>query len=247
MICSNCGNQIEDGLKFCPECGTPVGGADTQDIRADEETGNAQIQEVTAGNSQEEQQPAEQQPGSSQPGRVQQDYSGQPDPQQGYGQPAYSGQPDPQAGYGQPQGNIPQGAIVPQGYGQQGYGQQGYGQQTYYAPAGRGTNRNIVVCILLSVITCGIYSIYWMIMLNDEINSLSGEQGTSGGVVFLLSLVTCGIYGFYWYYKMGQRIDIIKGMQGSSYILFIVLAFCGLGIVNYVIMQDTINKVMGPA
>ena len=24
VFCSNCGNKIEDGVKFCPECGTPV-------------------------------------------------------------------------------------------------------------------------------------------------------------------------------------------------------------------------------
>ena len=47
--------------------------------------------------------------------------------------------------------------------------------------------RNIVVCILLSLVTCGIYGIYWMIVLNDETNALSGRQGTSGGLVFLFS------------------------------------------------------------
>lgn len=58
----------------------------------------------------------------------------------------------------------------------------------------RMKQRNIVVCILLSLVTCGIYGIYWMIVLNDETNALSGRQGTSGGLVFLFSLITCGIY-----------------------------------------------------
>lgn len=26
MICSNCGKQLPDDTKFCPECGTPIGG-----------------------------------------------------------------------------------------------------------------------------------------------------------------------------------------------------------------------------
>ena len=42
--------------------------------------------------------------------------------------------------------------------------------------------RNIVVCILLSLVTCGIYGIYWMIVLNDETNALSGRQGTRSSV-----------------------------------------------------------------
>jgi len=46
--------------------------------------------------------------------------------------------------------------------------------------------RNLVLAIVFSFLTCGIYSIYWMIKLNDEVNQLAGEpQATSGGMVFL--------------------------------------------------------------
>ena len=59
--------------------------------------------------------------------------------------------------------------------------------------------RSIPLAIIFTIITCGIYGIYWMIKLNDEVNYLSGEtQATSGVVVFLLGIVTCGIYLFYW-------------------------------------------------
>lgn len=49
--------------------------------------------------------------------------------------------------------------------------------------------RSVGIAILLTIITCGIYGIYWLIMLNDETNYVSGHQqdGTSGGVVFLLT------------------------------------------------------------
>ncbi len=53
--------------------------------------------------------------------------------------------------------------------------------------------RNIAVCIILSLVTCGIYMIYWFICLTDEANNASNSTGTSGGMAFLLSLVTCGI------------------------------------------------------
>lgn len=105
--------------------------------------------------------------------------------------------------------------------------------------------RNIVVAILLSIVTCGIYGIYWMIKLNDEINILAGEpEATSGGIVFLLGLVTCGIYTFYWLYKMGERCDRIKGVNGNSNILFLILGLFALSIVDYCLMQDTINKAL---
>lgn len=70
--------------------------------------------------------------------------------------------------------------------------QNNYNQNNYYrngATAGI-MPRNLVLAIVFSFLTCGIYSIYWMIKLNDEVNQLAGEpQATSGGMVFLFSLI----------------------------------------------------------
>lgn len=38
--------------------------------------------------------------------------------------------------------------------------------------------RSVGIAILLSIITCGIYGIYWLIMLNDETNYVSGHRRT---------------------------------------------------------------------
>ena len=44
--------------------------------------------------------------------------------------------------------------------------------------------RSVGIAILLSIITCGIYGIYWMICLVNELNTASDRPGdTSGGVV----------------------------------------------------------------
>lgn len=107
--------------------------------------------------------------------------------------------------------------------------------------------RSIVVCILLTIVTCGFYSIYWMIKLNDELNDVAGKpEATSGGMVFLFTLITCGIYGYYWYYKMGENVDAIKTSKGlassNTGIIYLVLGLFGFGIVNYCLMQDTLNK-----
>lgn len=109
------------------------------------------------------------------------------------------------------------------------------------------TQRNIALCIVFSIITCGIYGWYWLYKLNDEVNELAGEPAaTSGGLVILFTIITCGIYGWYWNYKMGERVDRIKNTgSDSNKILFIVLALFGLCIVNYAIMQDTINARVG--
>ena len=109
--------------------------------------------------------------------------------------------------------------------------------------------RSVGIAILLTIITCGIYGIYWLIMLNDETNYVSGHQqdGTSGGVVFLLTLVTCGIYGYYWCYKQGEKLNEAKMQRGimvdsSASVLYLILSIFGLSIVSYALMQSELNK-----
>lgn len=43
------------------------------------------------------------------------------------------------------------------------------------------TARNIALCIIFTLITCGIYGIYWMIKINDEVNLLAGESDATTG------------------------------------------------------------------
>lgn len=108
--------------------------------------------------------------------------------------------------------------------------------------------RSIASCILLTIITCGLYSILWFGNLNDESNYLAEEpRPTSGGVAFLLVLVTCGIYYFYWAYKQGERIDrarMIRNMPPKNQgVLFLVLLFVPYvgGLISLSLMQNEIN------
>lgn len=112
--------------------------------------------------------------------------------------------------------------------------------------------REIVICVILSIVTCGIYGLYWLVKVNDEINMMCADaNGTSGIAVVLLSLVTCGIYSYYWSYKMGEKVDYLKTRIGlsssSSPVLFIILALVGFNIVNMCLIQDEINKNITPA
>lgn len=105
--------------------------------------------------------------------------------------------------------------------------------------------RNLAVAIILTIVTCGIYGLYWFVKLTDETKYLTGTDGAAGITALLLTLVTCGIYGLYWNYKLGEKVDMLKRNRGqdstSSSVLFIILAICGLTIVNYVIAQSELN------
>ena len=141
-------------------------------------------------------------------------------------------------------------------YQQNGYQQNGY-QQNPYQPNGPQygnyrapvKNRNIALCVVLSIITCGIYGIYWLVCLVDDLNVASGRTGdTSGGMVFLLSLITCGIYGIYWLYIAGEKVAYIKQrntgeIDSSSSVLYLILGIIGFGIVAYALIQSELNKV----
>ncbi len=106
--------------------------------------------------------------------------------------------------------------------------------------------KNIALCIILSLVTCGIYGIIWFIMLTDDTNTAVGKPGTSGGMAFVLTLVTCGIYSLYWAYKQGEKLDEAKQAKGiasgNSGIVYLLLSVFGLGIIAYALMQDSLNK-----
>ena len=110
------------------------------------------------------------------------------------------------------------------------------------------SNRNIVTCILLTVVTCGIYGIIWCITLADDVKNASQDSSLpSGGMLILLTIITCGIYSFYWFYKAGLAMNQVRaniGLQNdeSRPILYLILGVVQLGIVGFCLIQDDLNK-----
>lgn len=103
--------------------------------------------------------------------------------------------------------------------------------------------RNIVSCVLLSIVTIGIYGIYWFIQMTDDSNALAPKNATtSGGKAFLLTIVTVGIYGIYWGYKLGLKVDEMNNTQGSNGIVYLLLSLFGLSIIAECMAQSEINK-----
>lgn len=106
--------------------------------------------------------------------------------------------------------------------------------------------RNVAAYVILTIVTCGIFGLYWMVVLNNDSLEAAGESGTSGGTVLLLGLVTCGIYWIYWAYQLGQRIDRMNSRIGrytdNSGLLYLLLELFGLGIVVYAVAQSELNR-----
>lgn len=107
-------------------------------------------------------------------------------------------------------------------------------------------NRNVATCIVLSIITCGIYTLYWWVKVTDDVSLVTNRPGTSGGVALLLSIITCGIYGLYWAWTMGEKLDAARAdhgiAPGSFSIVFLLLNLFGLGIITLALIQSELNK-----
>lgn len=55
-------------------------------------------------------------------------------------------------------------------------------------------NRNIALCIILTLVTCGIYSLFWNVNLNNDFAEHNGKE-KNGWTMILLSIITW-LYGF---------------------------------------------------
>lgn len=105
--------------------------------------------------------------------------------------------------------------------------------------------RNIVTAILLSIITCGIYGIYWFITLTDDASRAAENTEFTGVKALIFTLITCGIYGIYWNYKIGKvmyEANQKRGINASdNSTLYLILSIFGLSIVTYCLVQNELN------
>lgn len=109
--------------------------------------------------------------------------------------------------------------------------------------------KSIGLCVVLSLVTCGIYGIYWLYTiardLNDLCESQNQEKGADPGLVVVLSIVTCGIYSLYCLWKAGKMVASLTRSNGQhpsdDSIVLMVLALLQLSLVSYCILQSHIN------
>lgn len=109
--------------------------------------------------------------------------------------------------------------------------------------------KSIGLCVVLSLVTCGIYSIYWLYTiahdLNDLCESQNQEKGAEPGLVVILSIVTCGIYLLYYLWKAGKMVSSLTRSNGhhpsDDSIVLMVLSILQLSLVSYCILQSHIN------
>lgn len=103
--------------------------------------------------------------------------------------------------------------------------------------------RNIVTAIILSIITCGIYAIYWAIMLAKE--AVSVNDSNDNGLVEILLMIFLPFLGFFLAEQKLAKGCAAKGIaHNDNSILYLILGIVGLSIVNFCMMQNDLNKIV---
>lgn len=96
----------------------------------------------------------------------------------------------------------------PMGY-QQPY-QQPYPQPNGYRKIMK-TDRSMILYVLFTLITCGIYSIYFWSVLGEDLNIMATRRDGKKTmhyclVYFIFSWLTCGIVPLVWYHRISARV-----------------------------------------
>ena len=102
--------------------------------------------------------------------------------------------------------------------------------------------RSIATAIILTIVTCGIYGIYWIVMLAREAVSVK-DASDSAVLEIVLSLFLFPVGSFLAEKKLAEGCAAKGIPHKDNSILYIVLGFFGLGIVNLCMMQSDLNKI----
>jgi hypothetical protein len=97
--------------------------------------------------------------------------------------------------------------------------------------------RNPVVCIVLCIVTFGLYGIYWAVKTKDEINSLGAHIPTAW-------LMIIPIVNLYFAYKYAEGFAV-HVMKGNNTILWFIL-YLLIAPVAAILVQLELNKLANP-
>ena len=119
------------------------------------------------------------------------------------------------------------------------------------------SERSPVKVLLLSLVTCGFYYLYWVYQTSKEVDEFLGESDIPPIVHLLLFILTGTLYGFFWDYWVGQKIVRMQERTGlprkDNTVLCLVLDIlgagpvAGLGIIVPLIQQSDLNAIYAVA
>ena len=107
-------------------------------------------------------------------------------------------------------------------------------------------NRNIVLVIIFTLITCGIYGWYWVYDTLKGMETVSGKEATVNSTIALLLCIFVAPVGYILFgMAADEQLNMIKAERGitqvDNKVMYMILGFF-LPIVLMPIVQDEINR-----
>ncbi len=94
--------------------------------------------------------------------------------------------------------------------------------------------RSVAGVVVLSIVTLGIYAVYWMVATKGEMNARGEEIPTAW-------LIIVPIANIWWTWKYAEGVDRVTSGRLSAGVAFLLLWL--LGLIGMAIIQSTFNKV----
>jgi hypothetical protein len=108
---------------------------------------------------------------------------------------------------------------------------------------------DVAVGLILSIVTCGLYNIYWNYRQMRAMNALLGREEYEFVKWLVLSIVTCGLYHVYYEYKMGSDLQTWLDQNGvvvspNLGVVGLALSIVGLTVIADAVYQHELNKLI---
>lgn len=108
-----------------------------------------------------------------------------------------------------------------------------------------GIVRSPILVLVFSILSCGIYFIYWLYITANELKIYSGRADINPGLDTIISIF-CFPYIIYWFYKYSKIVyeEQINstGFATDNSLINTILSALGLSVVSAVIMQSDLNS-----
>ncbi len=95
-------------------------------------------------------------------------------------------------------------------------------------------HRDPIMVILLSIITLGIYSLFWYVTTKNEMNAKGAQIPTAW-------LIIIPFVNIWWYWKFCEGVELVTNKAMGVAVAFLLLWL--LGAIGEAIIQSELNKV----
>ncbi len=95
-------------------------------------------------------------------------------------------------------------------------------------------HRDPIMVILLSIITLGIYSLFWYVVTKNEMNAKGAQIPTAW-------LIIIPFVNIWWYWKFCEGVELVTNKGMGVAVAFLLLWL--LGAIGEAIIQNELNKV----